>query len=103
MDGSPDLLERALEEGAALRERRPPQIPVVERQEVEEHHAGGLLCGEEADPGLGRVDAEQEGLEVQPGRPGHHQLAVDHAAPGKALPQGLGQLGEVAVERLQLA
>ena len=63
----------------------------------------GVSRGEHVDPGLGRVDALQQGLEVQPVAAGDDDLAVDHAAVRQVGPQRLDDLGEVAGQRLLAA
>ena len=49
------------------------------------------------------MDAELEGLEVEPARGGDHDLAVEHAPLGQRRPQGVGQLGKVPGQGLLVA
>ncbi len=91
------------------RARRSPwgtraQVLVAEGEEVPGHERGGRLGRQHPDPRLGRVDPEQEGVEVEmAGRTGDDHLAVDHAPFGQGRPERRGELREVAVERLQVA
>ena len=95
--------EGALEENAALGERRTAQVPVFQGEEVEHHHARRALHRELLHPRGGGVDAKEEPLEVEPLLAGDDDLAVHHAAYGEAREQWALELREVAIERLQLA
>jgi len=53
-----------------------------------------------ADPGVRRVDALQQRVEVQPAVPRDDDLAVQHTAWRKLLPKRRDHLGEVPGERL---
>ena len=56
----------ALEQVAApLLERRGPQVGVAIGQAVEGHELGGRLAREHRDPGCGRMDPQQERVEVE--------------------------------------
>ena len=63
----------------------------------------GDCLGEHPDPRGGRVDAQQERLEVERAVTRDDDLAVEHAALRERRPQRRGQLREVAVERLEVA
>jgi hypothetical protein len=93
----------SLEQGAALVEPCPAHVPVLQGEEVEEHHAGRALPRQHPHSRGRGVDAEQERLEVEAPLAGDDDLAVHHAPPGEVLQQRGLQLREVAVQRLQLA
>src|SRR5207248_10981722 len=63
----------------------------------------GRLRGEQLHPRSGRVDAEQERLEIEAARAGDDDLAVEDAAGGNLASGRLAELREVAVERPLLA
>ena len=73
------------------------------RQQVEGHEGGRRLRRELLDPRRRRVQAHLQRVEVEPARAHDHDLAVHHAALGQARPKEGLELGEVAVERLQVA
>ena len=96
--------EHRLEPGAPLSLLDRAEILVPERQEVPRHEAGRRLGGEHPDPRLGGVDPEQERVEVErPVGSRDHDLAVEDAAFRERRAERVAQLGEVAIERLQVA
>ena len=95
--------EDRLEPGAPLSLLDRPEVLVPERQEVPRHEAGRRLGRQHPDPRFGRVDPEQERVEVErPVGPRDHDLAVEDAAFGERRAERLTELGEVAVERLEV-
>ena len=58
----------------------------------------GALGGEHPHPGLGGVEAELEGVEVQAARAGDDDLAVDHGQLRERGAQGVEELREVTLE-----
>ena len=93
--------ERRTPRGHRLVEER----AVVEREQVERDERSRRLGGQPVDPRLGRVDALQQRVEVEPvtARVGDDDLAVDDAALGQRVAERIEELGEVAAERTQLA
>src|SRR5207248_4937020 len=63
----------------------------------------GRLRGEQLHPRSGRVDAEQERLEIEAARAGDDDLGVEDAAGGNLASERLAELREVAGERPLLA
>ena len=61
-------------------------------EQVERDERCGGLGGEPIDPRLGRVDAQQEGIEVEGTVTGDDDLAIEHAPWRQVGQQGLGQL-----------
>jgi hypothetical protein len=66
-----------------LGERRLEQRLVAEGQQVEGDEGRRGLLGQQVDPRLGRVDALQQRLEVQPVAARDDDLAVDDARSGR--------------------
>ena len=87
-----------LERRPALDVRAGHEVVAVEGEQVEGDEAGRRLGRQLGDPRGGGVDPLLEGVEVEAGRGGDHDLAVDDAAVGQLAEQRLGQLGEVARE-----
>ena len=85
----------------ALRDRA--QVLVAERQQVPGDEARRRLLGQHLDPRRGRVDAQQERLELERAVARDDDLAVEDAPLGERGPERVGQFREVAVERLQVA
>jgi hypothetical protein len=98
-----DAEERLLQPRAPLVLRHLAQILVAECQQVPRHEARRRLGGEHVDPRRGRVDAQQQRLEVERAVAGDDHLAVDDAALRQRGLERLGQLGKVAIERLEVA
>ncbi len=73
----------------------------AERQQIERDQRGGRPLGEGTDPGVRRVNALQQLLEVQPAAVGDDDLAVDDAAPRQLGPGRGDHFGEVAGERFR--
>jgi len=95
--------ERGFEARPPLALGRRPQVLVVEGEQVPGDVRGGRLRGQHLDPRRGRVDPEQECLEIEPSVACDHDLAIDDAAIRERGPQRRAELGEVAVEGLQVA
>jgi hypothetical protein len=90
--------EGILEGGAAAGERLTHVADRVQGEQVEGDQPGRGLGGQEPDPAGRGVDAQQQGVEVEPPARwvGDHDLGVDHTA-GRELAAGrLNDLGEVA-------
>ena len=88
---------------ATLGERALAQVLVVDGEEVPGDVAGRRPRGQEPDARLGRVDPEEEGVEVEAAGSGDDDLAVDDGPLGEGRPQRRLELREVAVERPQVA
>ena len=97
------LAQDRLEAGAALGLRHVAEVLVAERQQVPGDERRGRFGGQHVDPRRRRVDAQQQRLEVERAVAGDDDLAVEHAALGQRGAQRVGQLREVAVERLEVA
>jgi hypothetical protein len=101
VDRRSDRGQRFFERGAALRERTGHVVRVAEGQQVEGREVGRRLRRQQADPARRRVDALQQGVEVQPLAVcvRDHDLAVDHRALGEVGQHRLDQFREVAGHR----
>ena len=89
----------------ALRERRRAQVLGSIGQAVESHVGGRRLARQHRHAARRRVNAKQQRVEVEPALARDHHLTVQHEARVR-LRQGsqrLLQLGEVAVQRLEVA
>src|SRR5207245_1164277 len=73
------------------------------REEIEGHERRRRLRRELRHPRGRRVQAQLQHLEVEPALARDHDLSVDYAARGKAGLKGGLELGEVAIEGLQVA
>ena len=99
---------RDLEQAATLGERSIAEVVGIEREQVPRDERRRRLAPEHGDPRRGGVDPLEERVEVEHdrragrGSPRDDDLAVDHASLRQAADERLGQLGEVAVERLQV-
>jgi hypothetical protein len=96
----PRARQHLLEPLAPYRQRHVAQVLITQREQIPRHERGGRLRGQQLHPGLGGMDAQEQGLEVEPGRPDDDDLAVDDAALGQRGAQRGDQLGEVPVHRL---
>ena len=103
MDRRLHARERGFETGAPLALRHLAQVLVAERQQVPRDEARRRLGGQHVHPRRGRVDAQQQRLEVERPVPGDDDLAVEDAPLRERRPERLGELREVAIERLQVA
>ena len=88
---------------AAVRERAGAEVLAVQREQIPGHEARRGLGGEQADARIGRMDPEQERIEVEAAGSGDHHLAVDHDPGRQGGHQGRHELGEVALQRPQVA
>ncbi len=95
--------EGLLEERAPLALRSGSEVAAVDGEEIPGHVAGGRLGREELDPRRGRVDPQQQRVEVQAVWPGDDHLAVEDAAVGQGRPERRREFGEVAIQRLEVA
>jgi hypothetical protein len=102
VDGRLDAPEDRLEACPALTLRRGAEVLVVQREQVPADEAGRRLRGEHLHPGSGRMNTQQEGLEVQLALPRDHDLAIDDATGREGRPDRIGELREVAVQRLEV-
>jgi hypothetical protein len=93
-------LEEAL---APLAEGAAHQVLVAEGEDVEGDQGRRRLAAEQRDPARGRVDAQLQGLEVEPVAAGHDDLAVEHAALRRVGEHRLDDLGEVPRHRALVA
>ena len=98
-----DVGERALERPPALGHRLAAQVLAVERQQIERHERGRRRLRELGDARCGRMQPQLQRVEVEPFRRRDHDLAVDDAVGRKSGEQRVVQLGEVAIERPQVA
>ena len=91
--------ERLLQQRPPLAEGLAAQVALAEGQQVEGHERrrGGL--GQHLRPGRGRVDALEQGVEVEARGPTITISPSTTHASGRAPAQRLDQLGEVAGER----
>ena len=103
VDGRLGAREDLLQPRPALALGHVAEVLVVEREQVPCDEARRALLGEHLHARRGRVDAQQERLELERAVAGDHDLAVEHASLGQVRLERLGELGEVAIERLQVA
>ena len=94
--------EQLLQQPAAFELRQGAAVGVVGEQ-IERDERGGDLGGELLDPRRRRMQAHLQRVEVEPVRAGDDDFAVDDAAGGEGGEQAGAELGEVAIERLQIA
>ena len=95
--------QRDLEAGPALPLGHRSQILVVDRQQVPGDEARRRLGRQHADPRFGRVDAKQQGPEIERAVAGDDDLAIEHAALRERCAERCGKLRKVAVEGLEVA
>ena len=103
VDGCPSHAQDRLEAGASFSLRDTSEVLCVKRQQVPRDEARGSLAGEHPHARVGRMDPQQERLEIQALRAGDDDLPVEHAPFRQAGTERLGELREVAVQRLQVA
>ena len=101
--GGLGVAQHRLEPGAPLALGHAAEVLVVEREQVPRDEARGRLGREHAHARRRRVDPEQQGLEGEGPVLGDDDLAVQDAPLGQRRAQRVGQLGEVAVQRLEVA
>ena len=103
-------MDRWLDPAQERIQARPPhllrhvaQVLVAERQEVpgDERRGGGL--GQHLHPRRRRMDPQQQVLEMERPVVRDDDLPIEDAPLREGRPQRLGEFGEVAVERLQVA
>src|SRR4051812_33990562 len=99
----PGGAQRILEALAPFGERRLAQIVVAVREEVPRYERCRRLLGQQLHARGGRMDAQEERFEVEPRGADDDDLAVDDAALRQVGEQRLDELGEVAVQRLEVA
>ena len=87
----------------ALGERALAQVVVVDGEEVPGDVARRRPRREQPHAGLGRVDPEEEGVEVEAAGSSDDDLAIDHGPLGEGRPKRRLELGEVAVQGSQVA
>jgi hypothetical protein len=95
--------ERRLEMPAPLGLGQTAQILVADRERIECDERGWTGVGQLGHPGSGRVQAQLQRVEVEPVRRRDDDLAVDDTAVRQAGNQRVVQLGEIAIERPQVA
>ena len=90
--------EGILEGGPAAGERLTHVVDLVQGEQVEGDQPGRGLVGEQGDPAGRGVDAQQQGVEVEPPAVGvgDDDLGVDHTAGRQFGPHRFDDLGEVA-------
>ena len=103
MDGRLDATEDGLEARPPLALRHRPEVLVAEREQVPGDERRGRLGGEHLDPRRGGMDPQQQRFEVEPVVAGDDDLAVEDAPIGQGRAERIGQLREVAIERLEVA
>src|SRR6266498_3839345 len=81
------------------RERYLAQVLAVQRQEVPGDVGCRRLLGQQFHARRGRMDAQEQRLEVEPPFPDDDDLAVEDTACGERRTQRLNELGEVPVHR----
>jgi hypothetical protein len=96
--GDPDLVRKLLQNGPSFLERALVYGLARPEEAVEGDVARGHLGRQAADPALGRVQAQLQGVEVEPPLALEDDLAVERRARRKERADLL-QLGEVAKER----
>ena len=97
------LGEQRLERGAALSCGSSMQARAADGEQVEGDERRRRRDRQLGDPRRRRVQALLQGVEVEAGGAGDDDLAVDDRAVGSRASEGVAQLGEVAVERAQVA
>ena len=103
MDGCGRGGEGGLEARAPLGLRHAAKVLVAEGKQVPRDEAGRRLCGQHLHARCGWVDPEEERLERKLAVGRDHDLPVDDAALRERGAERLGELREVAVERLEVA
>jgi len=103
VDGRRGGLEKRLEFGTALLERRGAQVALPDTEEIEEDAGCGGLLGEQLDPGCRGVDAQLEGVEVEMAAVGDDEFAVEGALLGQLAAKRVEHFGEVAVKGFLIA
>jgi hypothetical protein len=83
--------------------RKVQQALSTRREKVERDEGRRCLLRELGDSGFRRMQPQLERVEVEPGRGRDDDLPIDHAVRREPLEQGVVQLGEVAVQRPQVA
>ena len=76
------------------------RVPVLVHEQVEREQRRGAFARQLAHATLGRMDAEEQRLELEAALHRHDELAVEHAAAHRERGDRLRDLGEVARERL---
>ena len=94
--------EDRFQPGAPLPLRHRPQVLVTEREEIPRDERCRRLCGEHVHARCGGMDSKQQRLEGQRTVARDHDLPVDDATLGERGTKRVGELGKVAVERLQV-
>ena len=94
--------EHRFQPGAPLPLRHRAQVLVAEREEIPCDERGGRLGREHVHARRGGMDAKEQGFEGQRPVVRDHDLPVDDAALRERGTKRVGELWEVAVERLQV-
>ncbi len=103
VDGGPGVREQPLEADAALGLGQIPHVAAIHGQQIEGDEGGRRFLRQPGHPRGGRMEAQLQGIEVEP-RPGRdHDLAVDHTAAGQPFEKNRVQFGEVTVEGAAVA
>src|SRR6267142_962466 len=92
--------EQLLELRAPLRERNLAQIIVAQREHVPCDVRRWRLLGEQLHARRGRMNAQQQRLEVETIRASDDDLTVEHATLGKRIEQRRDEFREVTIHRL---
>src|SRR5690349_1068378 len=95
--------EQLLEMRAPLAEWPPAQVLTLRGQQIERDEGRRRFLRELLDARRRRMQPHLQRIEVEPPRGGDDDLAVDDRAVGNARGERLVQLGEVAVERPEIA
>ena len=103
VDRTRRVAEELVEFRPPLLQRRAAQILVAEREHIPRDVGRRRLRGEKLDAGLGRMNPQEQGLEVQPGRADDDDLAVQDAALRERGGERRDELGKVPVHRLLVA
>ncbi len=96
------LAQDGLEPRAPFSLRHLAQVLAAQGKQVPRHERRRRLPRQHADPRFGRVDSQEQRVEVEPVLARDHDLAVQHATIGKLLTERRRELGEVAVQGLEV-
>jgi hypothetical protein len=103
VEGWPRAGQQDFEAGAALALRRLHQALTIGGEQVERHERRGRLLRQLRHPRGRGMQPELERIEIEPVRRGDHDFPVDHTVSRQLFQERVVQIGEIAVERAEVA